>query len=117
MVIGLRIGLLALRELDSAGWFDLACRVRLEWRPPDSCVIDGIQTSTGCSMGKHNIEVEQGEGISAVFTKADKSIRITLRREVLRDLRSVLAENDEVAAEKQMMKLIDASDHDLFKVS
>ena len=42
MVVGLRMGLEALRRLCASGWFDIRCRVELNWRPPDSCVIDGI---------------------------------------------------------------------------
>ena len=68
MTVGLRMGLYALEDLDCKGWFDVSCRVALRWRPPDSCVIDGIQSSTGCTMGKRNIEVVEGDGVSATFT-------------------------------------------------
>lgn len=82
LVVGLRMGLTALSRLDARGWFDLRCRVSLPWRPPDSCVIDGIQCSTGCTMGKHNIDVGEGEGIAADFYKEGVHLRITLRQEV-----------------------------------
>ena len=51
MVVDLMIGLEALRRLGASGWFDIRCHVELNWRPPDSCVINGIQVSTGCTMG------------------------------------------------------------------
>ena len=92
IVVGLRIGLVALRRLDARGWFDIRCRVALRWRPPDSCVIDGIQCSTGCTMGKHNIEVEEQEGITADFYKTGKHLRIVLRQEVIERIRGTLAE-------------------------
>ena len=46
MIIGLRMGLVALRQLNAHGWFDLQYRVRLRWRPPDVCILDGIQVSS-----------------------------------------------------------------------
>jgi len=67
MVVGLRMGLAALRRLEAPGWFGLRCVAMLRWGPPDS-VIDGIQVSTGCTMGKRNMEVREREGIAAVFT-------------------------------------------------
>ena len=67
MTLGLRMGLYALGHLDCKGWFYLSCGVTLRWIPPDSCVIDGIQSSTGCTMGKRNLEVVEGDGISATF--------------------------------------------------
>jgi formylmethanofuran dehydrogenase subunit E len=67
MVIGLRMGLIALRLLDSKGWFGLTCTATLEWSPPDSCVLDGIQISSGFTMGKRNLTLKEGKDISAEF--------------------------------------------------
>ncbi len=69
LVVGLRMGLAALKQLDAKGWFDLRCRVFLKLKPPDSCVVDGIQISTGCTMGKRNIEIEERDGIEARIHK------------------------------------------------
>lgn len=51
MIIGLRMGLTALDKLDSRGWLGIRCQAFLRWAPPDSCVIDGVQSSTGCPWG------------------------------------------------------------------
>lgn len=115
MVVGLRMGLAALRRLDARGWFDLGCRVSLRWRPPDSCVIDGIQSSTGCTMGKNNID--EGDRIAAEFTKAGKHLRITLRREMLERIRFTPRENEGEPVEDLMAELIAVSDLDLFDIS
>ncbi|KON30900.1 hypothetical protein AC482_02790 [miscellaneous Crenarchaeota group-15 archaeon DG-45] len=115
MVVGLRMGLAALRRLDARGWFDLRCRVSLRWRPPDSCVIDGIQSSTGCTMGKHNIEVEDGEGVAARFTKEGRRVDIILRQEVFDEIERALAGEGEGTVEELMDELIAASDRDLFE--
>ena len=116
MVIGLRMGLSSLKRLDARGWFDLRCRVFLKWRPPDSCVIDGIQYSTGCTMGKHNIEVEERDGITAEFTKAEKSMRFVLAQDVLDKIRKTLASKSENAVKTLMDELISAPDEEIFNI-
>lgn len=112
MVVGLRMGLTALRELGARGWFDIRCRVELIWRPPDSCVIDGIQSSTGCTMGKRNIEVSEKDGIAAEFSNGEGSVRITLKSEVLEKIRRT-AERD---VSSLIEELVSAGQSDLFDV-
>jgi len=115
MVIGLRMGLLALKRLDAGGWFDLRCVVSLRWGPPDSCVIDGIQSSTGCTMGKHNIEIDEREGISASFYNSDENFRITLKKESLEKIRDTLVkELEEIRI--LISELINARDQDIFDI-
>lgn len=41
------------------GISDLSCIVKTPVKIPYTCAIDGIQVSTGCTMGKLNIQVEQ----------------------------------------------------------
>ena len=94
MTLGLRMGLAALEMLDCKGWFDLRCEVRLIWRPPDSCVIDGIQSSTGCTMGKKNISVVEQPGVEAVFTSKEKVLTIKLKEEVIEKLKNNMTEED-----------------------
>jgi formylmethanofuran dehydrogenase subunit E len=114
MTVGLRMGLYALERLDCRGWFDLSCRVALRWRPPDSCVVDGIQSSTGCTMGKHNIEVVEGDGVSAVFTSKEGSVALRLRERVLEKLRGGL--DDEEDTLELMGWLGGAAADELFEV-
>lgn len=117
MVVGPRMGLAALERLDAHGWFDLKCVVRLRWAPPDSCVIDGIQTSSGCTMGKHNIEVEEQEGIGAVFTKGEEVLEVNLRPEVLDRIRKVSEAEVDDEVKSLISELIEALEADIFVVS
>lgn len=114
MVVGLRMGLVALERLDAHGWFDLKCVVRLRWAPPDSCVIDGIQSSSGCTMGKHNIEVEEQDGIAAEFIKGKDRLEVHLRPEVLDRIRKP-GEEDYVRS--VISELIEAPEAEIFVVS
>ena len=94
LIIGLRMGIKALGVLDSKGWFNLRCIAYLRWEPPVSCVIDGIQISTGCTMGKHNIEVLDDDGVQAVFCKGDDSIELKVRDEVLKMVKESFKEEN-----------------------
>jgi len=117
MVVGLRMGLVALEGLDAHGWFDLKCVVRLRWAPPDSCVIDGIQTSSGCTMGKHNIEVEEQDGITAEFTKGKERLEVHLKPEVLERIRRISDSGEDDDVKSLISELIEAPKADIFAVS
>ena len=112
MVIGLRMGLLALEELNVRGWFGLSCVAELEWAPPDSCVLDGIQVSTGCTMGKRNIRVDERRNvISASFTQGGRGVSIMVSDEVLTRIRREMEEDDHdvggEAREAENLRLMD----------
>ena len=126
MVIGLRMGLLALEELNARGWFGLSCVAELKWAPPDSCVLDGIQVSTGCTMGKRNIRVDERRNvISASFTQGGRGVSIMVSDEVLTRIRREMEEDNhdvgEEAREAENLRLMDKiaamSMPELFKVS
>ena len=125
MVVGLRMGLEALKILDARGWFDIKCSAVLKWAPPDACVLDGIQVSTGCTLGKHNIEIEQGQGVSATFNHGDLGVELRLRQKVLTMISGALEEHDhdennpehEAETRQLMDKLIAMSASDLFVIT
>lgn len=117
LILGLRIGLLALKLLDAKGWFDIKCKVRLYWDPLDSCIIDGIQISTGCTTGKKNLEIYEDEGISANFTKQGKHIKIKLKNDVLNNIKDTLAKKNEKKLEELMNKLKKSDPSEIFIIS
>lgn len=117
MVIGLRMGLLALERLNCRGWFDIRCRAALALEPPCSCVIDGIQCSTGCTMAKRNIEVEAGDEIEAVFTSGNKRIKVALWPEVFRSIQDRLAEGSEEDVRQLIKRIISSPDAELFEIA
>ena len=116
MIIGLRMGISALNHLDAKGWFGLDCVAKLNWAPPDSCVIDGIQSSTGCTMGKRNIQVEESNGVEACFTYEGKTITVSLLDDVFVKCKSVFDEGDD-AVNGYMQWLTDIDEDFLFKIS
>jgi len=114
MTIGLRMGITALNLLDVKGWFDIRCEVRLNWSPPDSCVIDGIQSSTGCTMGKRNIVVVEQPGVEAIFTSKDKTLRIRLRDNIFQSIKKRL---DEEGVTTELVEEVEKADlEELFEI-
>ena len=71
VVIGYRMGKVALGELDSEGHFGVSAEVHSPLETPASCLIDGVQIGSGCTLGKRNIVVEEApEPAWAEFTGA-----------------------------------------------
>jgi len=116
MVVGLRMGLTALKLLKARGWFDMNCSLDLPFNPPYSCVIDGVQVATGCTMGKRNIEIRDREGISGEFTTDKGRIRLSLKSKFLKRIKETLALSDEGATQVLMEEIIEANDRSLFEI-
>lgn len=108
--LGIKMGLLALDLLDVKGYFDLSVEVEMEYRRPMSCLIDGLQISTGCTMGKGNIGVKNNPGVVKVLFKSDhKEIKTTIKQEIY-ELIDFQKETCEDLAEQ----ILDMSDNKLF---
>jgi len=74
LVLGLRIGLLAVRVLQPRGPHELSATVWTNRSPPESCMLDGIQVSCGCTLGKGNLHVKNASQVQARFRKGDRSL-------------------------------------------
>lgn len=79
LALGIRMGLLALRVLGSTGHHGIRAEVETGTGPPLSCLVDGIQVSTGCTVGKGNLLVRpQGQAV-AEFAAFGKTLRVEVR--------------------------------------
>ncbi|MGC9308102.1 MAG: formylmethanofuran dehydrogenase subunit E family protein [Thermoplasmatota archaeon] len=94
VVIGYRMGLLSNQILGDNPFAKSA----VTWTgttPPVSCIIDGIQLSSGCTLGKGNITVHDGGIPAAQFTDpAGTSLRITLKPAVRQEIESQVTEDN-----------------------
>jgi len=113
LVLGYRMGQLALAELASDGHFDLSVHVHSPLEPPASCLIDGVQLGSGCTLGKRNIEVSEATGAAwAVFTAGDgREITILLRPELPDRIRAMV---EEMGVEAAARALLNEGDWALF---
>jgi hypothetical protein len=55
LICGVKMGLLALKLLGSRGYRGLTVTAETGVTPPVSCLVDGLQVATGCTLGKGNI--------------------------------------------------------------
>lgn len=80
LVLGYRAGLRAIEVLGEEG---LRCSVRLPLRTPYTCIVDGIQASSGCTLGKLLIEVGGGDEGCIVMrfaTRDGRGLELRLRK-------------------------------------
>lgn len=79
VVLGYRMGRLALKLTGSEGHFNISVEVYSILKPPQSCLIDGIQLGSGCTLGKRNIDIhETAKPAYAIFTIKD-GMRVTIK--------------------------------------
>ncbi len=92
-IVGAKMGIRA-REILNIGPDELEVITFAGNRPPYSCLNDGIQVSTGATLGMGTIHLS-GENIfvpSALFIHHNDSIRITLKPEYLKLVNDDIAE-------------------------
>jgi len=98
---GMRMGRYAVARLEANPHFGIEADVYCPGKTPVSCSIDGIQFSTGCTLGKMNIRHHEAEGVEAVFRNRDtgRALRLRLRPEaVRRAVERMHQEDDEAGA-------------------
>ena len=77
VTLGFRMGEIGKRRLGA--YKGLSAAVYTRAQPPMLCVVDGVQFSSGCTMGKGNIRVVSGENPEVAFLKEGRTLRIVLR--------------------------------------
>ena len=89
LVLGLKAGTYARRKL-AASPFELDARVFCPAGTPHTCFVDGVQFSSGCTMGKGNISHHHAAGCRVEFTRKGRRgrVRLALRPEVWDELHS-----------------------------
>lgn len=78
LVLGLLAGELALKELACKKYFGIGVSVWGADKKPKSCLIDGLQLSTGATFGKGNIKKKAGPNIKIEFFREQGRKRICL---------------------------------------
>ena len=112
-MLGYRAGKLALYELAVTGHFGLRARVTCPPHTPESCFADGVQYSTGCTLGKCNIEMVPAEAISLTVTLDEgASLTVTPRREVIEKFGPWMEEADDETAARRVAGM---RDEDIFE--
>jgi formylmethanofuran dehydrogenase subunit E len=58
----------------------LAAEVSVPLNPPFSCLLDGVQVSTTCTVGNRRLQFKNARNVEAIFSsqKDAKTVKITL---------------------------------------
>ena len=90
LVLGLLMGEYGLKEIKAKPHFGLKVKVWGAKDKPKSCLIDGLQLSTGCTYGKGNIAKHNGKVIKVSFLNraSKKNIHLFLQDRTIERLES-----------------------------
>ncbi|MDK2973799.1 MAG: formylmethanofuran dehydrogenase subunit [Methanofollis sp.] len=113
IVLGYRIGRFA-REQFCSDPFSLNARVFCSAVPPQSCLADGVQLGSGCTLGKRNIELIQSDEIYCEFESGGRAVRVVPAPFSLPDRETEV--DYERLVEEYAEKLYYLTDGDLFTV-
>ena len=106
LVLGLLAGEAALKKLKIKKYFDLELNVLGANKKPKSCLIDGLQLSTGATYGKGNIRKFNGSLINIEFcdTQKEKKILLKLKDALIKQLDNAKTHRDCESLAKKLYK-------------
>jgi formylmethanofuran dehydrogenase subunit E len=112
LVIGVRMGEIAKKQLgiNEENRLELHASIRTPLYPPFSCVIDGIQATTSCTVGNQKLKIEKSmKEITARFKlqSSDKTMKISVNPKVARNLTEEMskgADSEQLAAKIAHLK-------------
>ena len=87
VVLGYRMGIYALELLKCDQYWDMNVTAEMGIKPPPSCLIDGLQLSTGCTLGKGNISKLEVLNNRAHFSFENQMCTIILREEIVQEIK------------------------------
>ncbi len=107
LIAGIRMGLLALELLGNSGYFGVEAESETGTVTPLSCLTDGVQIGSGCTLGKGNIRVTDAHRARVHFLdKSGRRVTIKLRPKIYEGfLNGRLEEQSEVARDKPREEL------------
>lgn len=116
LAVGLRIGLLANEKLGRSP-LEVKAEIEVTPTPPRSCIIDGIQYTTGSTLGKGNIVVHPREDrIVAAFSLGGRKLEIRLRNEFLEKMERDLEGKSEKAVVDYAFQIMDTPEGQFLEV-
>jgi len=108
LVIGVRMGLIGVRELGVKG-NDEQLRVTAMTKDftPFSCVIDGIQVATKCTIGNKKLRVKNSSGIAARFELQNRRcVSVAVNPVAFNKLKNDLPENVSSEELRELAQLV-----------
>jgi len=120
LVIGVRMGLIGLRELELKKRAEkLHITALLKYSVPFSCVLDGLQVTTGCTFGNQKLTLKNSPGITAEFQLPNKKkVTVAVNQTTFDKLKKKLSSEKTFNHEIQELAQLIASmpEEDLFVI-
>ena len=119
LVIGVRMGESALKQFNLIGneRLDLRANVKVPLQTPFSCLLDGIQIATTCTIGNQRLTIQNAQNIQATFTtqKQAKTIKITIKETLNQQLKQKQTQNK--LTEEYAKEIADMPENRLFNIT
>lgn len=109
-VVGYRMGEIARRKFPEKLWVV----VYTGTKPPISCLIDGVQFTSCCTMGKGNIKIRDDNQAMGMFYDERSILEIRLKDDWRRRIEAETTNENE---EEMAMQVFEAKDEDLFRIT
>lgn len=113
LVLGLKAGLYSNQIFGKEPMKTIAF-VKTKTIPPQSCFADGVQFSTGCTLGKGNISLMAGEGLLVTFKRNNQKLTLKLKKEIIEEIDSLPPEEE--AWENLAKDLYQREIEEIFKI-
>lgn len=90
-IIGAKMGIRA-REVLAAPFDNINVVSSVGTKPPYSCLNDGLQVSTGASLGRGTIKVTDTQRPSVDFSSNGKKLTMMVKQEVVQEIEKIIKE-------------------------
>ena len=112
------MGVIAQSMLGAKDYNDVTAVVFVNRNPPTSCILDGIQIASGCTLGKGTIQVsESTDHVAGEFHAGNRTCTIRVKPKLVNDLIDGLKK----ATDKEVLEIADATlarpDEELFQIA
>ena len=117
LVVGVRAGLRGLRELQTRKEnLDVSTTAQLTYSVPYSCILDGIQVATGCTIGNRRLTYENSPNPMILFqNRTGRAVAISIVQETIDELMRQLGKD--APAEEAAYKAAAMAEEELFEVA
>jgi formylmethanofuran dehydrogenase subunit E len=112
------MGVIARSMLKAQNYDDLTAIMFVNPRPPMSCTVDGVQVSSGCTLGKGTIRIsESTDRVAGEFHAGNRTCTVMVKPELLNWYLDGLRN----ATEKEVLEMAEAvlarPDEELFQIT
>lgn len=108
LVIGYRMGIIGLRETGAKKYFGVSVEIKCPAKPPERCLVDGLQYATGATYGKANIELVEVTNeieVRIINPETKKSIILSLHPDWIKKLNERLNKSELESFAQEIMCL------------